>query len=212
MNEKFTKEQVIENLKALAQRLEHEPTAQEIDKEPSLPTSRQIQRRHGGLRRLREEAGLKIIDHTAGEKGREKAIYNLKNSKKYEKDLYNKLVRKYHDPSGITTYVTRQFAWQQWLPEEGYYANTNADVAIDDRVKKHVILIDFFYAQDVYSLDGCVSIKKRKYEKNPVKLFGDSTHEIIFVCVNDKIKNIKKAKKEGYSVLLFDEFEERFLQ
>jgi hypothetical protein len=45
----------------------HFPTAEEIDKCPYLCSSRQIQRRHGGLRKLRAALGLDIVDYRRGE-------------------------------------------------------------------------------------------------------------------------------------------------
>ena len=45
----------------------HFPKAEEIDECPYLCTSRQIQRRHGGLRKLRATLGLDIVDYGKGE-------------------------------------------------------------------------------------------------------------------------------------------------
>lgn len=198
MKKHYTEEQIVINIKKLAEALGHEPTAYEIDDCEYLPPCRTIQRRFGGLPAIRKKAGFKVLNHTTGKtRGRTANMANNR-SKSYERKIHDALVKKYHDPlNGVR--VTRQFAWQQWKPQEvgGYYSNTLCDTAVSKENPNHVDIIDFFYAQNIHSLGGCFRDKKRKYVKNPVYLLDGATHTIYFVCVN---KDISQDDIEGVSI------------
>ena len=162
---------------------------------------------------MRRLCGMEVLDHTKGETRRISAIESLKRADEYESDLYHKLHAKYHDISGTTTYVIREFAYQQYVEDGDWYKNIKSDVAIDDRQKQHITLIDFFYAKDMHSYEGSVRFKKNKIKKNPVQLFN-STHECVLVCVNPKISRdmMRVIKEDGFTLLSHDEFTERFLE
>lgn len=209
---RYTKNEVIDGLIRLKEELGHEPNAFEIDACSYLPVSRQFQRRFGGLQAIRKEIGFDSTNHTSGAKRKETAHVAQQRASKYESQLINKMFLKHHDSDKFTTTVTRHFAYQQWLPDEGHYINIASDVAITDRVKKHVTLIDFFYPQDMHSFDGCVNSKIRKLEKHPVSLYN-VTYEVLFVCVNPEISQgtIDAKNIEKFSVLSLDTFEKKYL-
>lgn len=209
MNKKYTEDGVIQALKNFKKNLGKEPTIQEIDKEPTLPTARQIQRMFGGVKQLRMKAGFDIDDHTKGTARQTTAAMTQKQCSKYEARLVNQLFIKHHDSQEFTKTVTRQFAYQQWLPNENCYINISSDVGITDRVKGHVTLVDFFYPQDMHSFGGCVRSKRKKLKDHPVSLY-DCTHDVLFVCVNPDITQSQidadGTKKEGVKVMSLDEF------
>jgi hypothetical protein len=210
-NKKYIKEEVIKNLTKLKNELGHEPNAFEIDACAYLPSSRQVQRRFGGLQTLRKDAGFESFNHCAGEKRANIASMANKRASKYEAEVINKLFIKYHDNKNFSKTVTRHYAYQQWLPDEGHYINIACDVAITDRVKKHVVLIDFFYPKDMNSFTGCVRSKINKLEKHPVSLFN-CTYEVLFVCMNPDItqKTIDENEIKKIKVLSMNNFQELF--
>lgn len=133
---------------------------------------------------------------------------------KYEADLVNKMFTKHHDSKNFTKSVIRHFAYQQWLPDEKHYINIACDVAIDDREKGHVTMIDFFFPQDMYSFGGCVRSKVKKLKSHGVSLY-DSTYSNELVCVNPEItqRMINGAKKyEGVEILSYDSFIKKYLE
>lgn len=209
---RYTKEEVLKGIITLKEELGHEPNAFEIDKCAYLPTSRQLQRRFGGLQAIRKELGFDSTNHTHGEVRQKTASVAQARASKYEYSIINKLFTKHHDSESFTTTVIRHFAYQQWLPDEGHYINIASDVGIIDRVKKHVILIDFFYPQDIHSFNGCVNSKARKLEEHPVSLYN-CTYEVLFVCVNPEISQgtIDSKNFSKFFVMSFDEFTQRFL-
>lgn len=212
-NTKFkTQADLTAAIKKFKEENNREPTAQDFDADPSLPSARQVQRRFGGLAAVREAAGMEVKNFTTGTTRAKVAKQSLDQSKKYEKELYERLHKKYHDTSGTTTYVTREWAWQQWLPEGQYYSNTRCDVCIDDRRTGHHIIVDFFYAKDMDSVYGSVRIKNKKYEHNPVSLLDGATHEVLFVCINPAITQDQLSPVGSAATLLsYEKFVEKFL-
>ena len=201
MAKKYTDQSIIDNFIKLKKELGHEPTAFEVNDCPHLPPSRTIQRRLGGLRGLRRLTGFSIIDHTTGATRAAKSNMVNKRAKKYEKELYNLIHDKFHDKTGATTYVTREWAYQQWLPKEKEYSNTRSDVCIDNRETGHHILIDFFYPETEHTLGGCVRAKRKKLRDNPVALLEGATHEVMFVCVNPALDTT--GHKDTYTLREF---------
>lgn len=218
MSHKYTKEQVKQALLDLKQSLGHEPTLKEIDACDKLPSVRQIQRLYGGVIKLRKELNFDEPNHTAGPTRQAKAAEINALAAKYEAELYNELHKKLHDKTGATTYVIRQYAYQQWHEDESYYSNTLFDVAIDDRQKNHVTLIDFFYPSDLNSFAGCIRAKKKKLMDFPVALY-DCTYEVLFVCANpkfhqsdvDRMVCVKNIKESGIKVMALNTFKGTYL-
>lgn len=214
MNKKFTAESVIQSLIQLKNELGHEPTAQEIDRCPYTPSSRQIQRRFGGLKDLRQSAGFAVFDHTSGATRAQKAHRINQRSNEYHQQVINRLFEKHHNPVTSQTSVVREYAYQQWLPDAGYYKNIACDVAVIDGAQSHITLIDFFFPQDSYSFGGCVRQKHAKLRRYPVSLFGYD-HTVLFVCMNPAFDESYIAKiyqqRGGVEVISYQKFQELFL-
>ena len=216
MKKQYSLTEAIDSVNRLKEELGHEPTVQEIDKCDYTPTARTIQRNWGGIKEFRREAGMKILNHTVGKTRVTAAEKAYQRAKSYEKEIHNQLVKRYHNPAeGVR--VSRQFAWQQWIPDEegGYYSDTRADSAISDDNKNHVDIFDFFYPQDTLSLGSCFRDKKRKYLKNPVYLLDDATNKVYFVCVNENISQADidsiELQRQGIKILSLDTFHAKFI-
>ncbi len=182
----YKEDKVIEGIKRFIEANGYEPTAQDVDRCEYLPSARQIQRKSGGLQTLRKKMGLSTIDHTKGLTRTNKAKEVNERANSYEAKITNALFEKHHDSKEFTKTVVRQFAYQQWLPDEGYYKNISCDVAIDNRAENHMTLIDFFHPADMHSFGGCIRSKLAKLRKNPVSLY-DCTYTVLFVCMNEEI-------------------------
>lgn len=163
-----------------------EPRSYDFDDTDYLPSSKTIRRKFGGLKKIREKFGLTTIDFTSGPTRSKTAKDSSERAQKYEKELYELLVKKHHDIHGIKKTVERELEYNTYSGLVTDKKEIRSDSAIVDRVKKHIIFIDFFYATDIRSLYSCVGIKRRKIEKDFVKPY-DYTYEQYFVCVNPAI-------------------------
>jgi hypothetical protein len=128
------------------------PSAEEIDKFEFLPSSKSIQRSHGGLVAVRTKLGFEdsLIDHTKGPVRSEKAKTMYKNGTDYEFTFYKFLVNlipevRVHEhkilrPGGVCC-------------DFFIYTSQSSGFAID-----------IFYAQDISSLQKQVRIKTLRYK------------------------------------------------
>ena len=212
---KYTLENIKEAYNTFIQTNGFEPTAKDFDTDPNLPNSRYVQRNYNGLKHLRTIIGANTLDHTKGITRQKKAKETMERARGYEKNLCNALFKKYHDPKEFNPAVIRQFAYQQWIPDDRYYENIKCDVALSYRSPSHVILIDFFYPNDMYSFGGCIRAKFNKLKKYPPSLgLHDCTYEILFVCVNQEISQdrIDQATRglRDFTVLSLRAYQDRF--
>ena len=205
-----SKDEVLSALLQLKKELGHEPTAKEIDKCRYIPSSRQLQRRWGGLQKLRGEVGFKVKDHTKGATRSAKAKEVNDRCDEYEARILMEIIKKYHDPENFTTDVIREYAYQHYMEDGDWYKNIKCDVAIVQREKKHVIMFDFFYPADEQSAQGCIRSKLRKMEKYPVSLIPPTTHGVVLVCMNNSIL-LKPGNYPEVEVLLESEFRAKYL-
>lgn len=186
-----SKEELISNIHRFIKENGHEPTASDFDKTSYLPTARQIQRRWGGLQHIRTEMGLTTTNHAVGTPRKRSAAKAVAVSKEVEAKYHNLLVAKYHDIDNDIV-VSRQYSYQQWLPDQETYANISCDTCIEDRPNKHRTLIDFFSASDERSVYGSVRIKANKLKKHPPSFIDlDTTYDIYFVVVNEHLNSNK---------------------
>lgn len=216
----WTEEKVLQAVTDFISKNNREPSHDDYLNDPTLPHPRVIQRRFHGLKGLRTRLGLNTIDYTKGDIRGDIAKKSLNTSRQMEAKIFNALFEKYDNflkergDEGIVQ-VSRQFQYQQYIKEANYYAQTSVDMAISFRDKRHVVMIDIFHPDKVTSLQGCVSVKKKKTEKHPVKLVTGVTHELLFVCTNPKItqeeidKHVKKNKM--YTVLSYETFKRDIL-
>src|SRR3989344_7862545 len=73
------------------------PSALEVDEYPLLPSSRQIQRKYGGLTGLRKSLGFldEDLDYTKGKIRSDIAKIIGERGKNFEKEIYTLLVNKF---------------------------------------------------------------------------------------------------------------------
>ena len=193
----------IEEIKLSFEKFEKEngyyPTALEIDKCDYLPSSRQIQRHFGGLVDLRTKLGLSgSTNFTAGEYRSKVSSEGDLRAKKYEAEFYDFLISnidevKVHEhkiirPGGVAS---------------DFFIYTTAHAGF---------FIDLFYAKDIHSLAGIVTIKANKpLPKNMPVYFILVGNEAISQDVIDKIiKNRKNILESNIRVITEDYFKSNF--
>jgi len=192
-----------------------EPTAIDFNEDDTLPSIRTLQRKYGGIKKIRETLGLKYIDHRMGTPRSITAAAAANRSTAYEKEMFEKLSAKYHDNTGVKKTVEKEVEYQQYGETFCNKVDIRSDVAIIDRENNHIIFFDFFFPTSRSSFGGCVRTKKKKLRDNPVTI-TNYTYEIIFVCVNNEFTtgDVKEMKinRDGFTLLSHDEFTERFLE
>ena len=145
------------------------PTSTETDSVGYLPSSRQIQRRFGGLPALRKSLKLSgPEDFTKGEYSSLRAKTINTRSYKTEKVIYDYLVGKF----GI-----------EFVHREHFFTDdrrTRTDFFI--HAKDGNFSIDVFFPKDKHSLIGCINSKMRTYDNNSM-----IQYPVIFLMMNPNI-------------------------
>lgn len=168
------------------------PSALEIDKYPLLPSSRQVQRKFGGLKELRKLLGLpnEDLDYTRGpaRSGVAKAIGER--GKDFEKEIYTILTKRFGE-----VFVHQQKPFNDYKSRVDFFVYA----------KNYKFGVDVFYPKDLHSFVCCVNIKEKTY-MNP-------GFDMIFISINPDIdqslinKFISRRKnKTPQKVMDFDEF------
>lgn len=126
------------------------PSALEIDKHPLLPSSRQVQRKFGGLKELRRLLGLpdEDLDYTKGQKRSIMAKIIGERGKNFEKEVNDLLVKRFGEI----------FVHQQ-KPFNNYKNRVDFFIYAQD----HKFGVDVFYPKDLHSFVCCVNIKEKTY-------------------------------------------------
>jgi hypothetical protein len=126
------------------------PKAHEIDTFEYLPSSRSIQRTHGGLVKLRSKLlPMEIADHTKGIHRSEVAKRTFAQGRDYEKLFFEYLLN----------YFEEIAVHEHKLIRPG---NVNSDFFIY-LSKNTGIVIDIFYANSVINLVNVVNLKLKRY-------------------------------------------------
>lgn len=170
----------------------HEPTSYEIDADSRFISSRQIQRRFGGLKQLRTDLNLKVVDFTKGEERNRTLARIGPRSIEVEKIMYRVLLKKYSAAN-----IHKQYPYC-----DDY--RTKADFCLWNRKKNHRDIIDIFYPSSMRTLQGCVNSKQRKYLEIVDHNLEGYTYDIWFVCANpevteEKIEKFLKNKEKKLS-------------
>lgn len=176
----WTEEKIREGFKKFFQEHGRYPSALEVDIFEDLPSSRQIQRKYGGLVRLRTKLGLPEVDYTKGLVRSQKAQEVGKRGLLYEQQVYQMLVSYFGEIA-----VHEQKPFSDYSGRYDFYVYS----------KDGIFAIDVFYPIDLFSFAGCVNSKQRLYK--------NFKEEIILLCVNSKIKQatIEKALKTKKNIL-----------
>jgi hypothetical protein len=139
-----------------------------------FPSAKTLDRRFGGVKKVRELLGLEITNYTAGEH-RSKMLKEtlLPRAQESEGEFYKKLLK----------IVPKTSIHQQ----ESYSFNIKvlSDFILD--LPKSRIGVDVFYANSYRSMSGCVSAKERK-----LKRVSDTN--VFLLSVSDRVSDddIKK--------------------
>lgn len=138
------------------------PSALEIDKFDLLPSSRQIQRKFGGLVKLREPLGLLDLDYTKGEIRSDSARKTWERGVDSEKLIYELLLSKFGE-----MFVHAQKPFPNYKGRFDYFVYT----------KGYKFGVDVFFADESHSFAGCVNTKQRVYK--------NISSDVILLSVND---------------------------
>lgn len=173
------------------------PTSREIDAYPDLPTSRQIERRFGGLVKLRETLKLSgPTDFTKGEYSSNRA--RTVNKRAYEKEKF------------VYDYLTGIFG-VPFVHREYFFSDdkrSRTDFFI--HCKDGNFSVDVFYPKDRDNLSGCLNSKMKTYGHSLMLQFP-----VIFLMLNDQISeevieklllNKKNQLRPFQSVMTFKQF------
>jgi len=172
--EAWTKEQILAGLQHYYKIHGHYPTARDIDVFEYLPSSRSIQRQHGGLVALRQELiPDSDSDYTRGPARSARAKESWDRAVKYEEEFYSFLVNNF-DPVAVHEHKVMR------------PGNINCDyyIYLDE---DSGIVIDLFFAKDLFSLANVVNIKLKNYRDLP--------YETIFVLVGNDQVTIQKIQE-----------------
>lgn len=187
----YTFESIKEGFERFFRENGHYPSALEVDQCEYLPSSRQIQRRFGGLVNIREKFGLDDeYDYSQGKARKKIAKEADKRAVLYEEEFYNFLISKIPEIRVHEHKILRP-------------GNVCCDFFIYTTEGDGVAL-DLFYAKDTHCLQGIINIKHKVYL--PVKFLvyfivvGNNSFEqkVIDVLVNRK-KNILPSNRKIFT-------------
>jgi len=167
--EKWTIDTIKEGFEIFFKEYNRYPTAHEIDSYKHLPSSRQIQRKFGGLPAIRKE--LKLlgpINFTMGTYSKERARKINRRSHKIEGEVYLYLLNKFGK-----VFVHREFFF---IDDK----RTRTDFYI--YYKGGTFSVDVFYPENYKNMIGCINSKMRTY-KSEIMI----NYPVIFLMMNDEI-------------------------
>lgn len=190
-----------------------EPEIKDFNTVDYLPSARMIRYHFGSVRLLRETLGLsKITYHSQGAKSKQMKEIGQR-ARKYEKQIYDILRKKYHDINSIKITVERELEYSRYGIETPETKAIRSDVAIVNRETNHIIFFDFFYPSTINTFKGCVRVKRNKLRKYMPDM-GVHTYENIFVCINPEFNQDQidtfKMDTTGFEIQSFDTFKQKF--
>ncbi len=168
------------------------PSALEIDEYPLLPSSRQVQRRFGGLKALRKLLGLpdEDLDYTKGKVRSSMAKIIGERGKSFEKEIYALLVKKFGE-----IFVHQQKPFNNYKSRADFFVYA----------QNHKFGVDVFYPKDLHSFVCCVNIKDKTYINHDF--------DMIFLSINPDISQSlinrfidRRRNNTPNRVMDFDEF------
>ena len=148
------------------------PSAREIDHFEYLPASRTIQRRFGGLEKLRTELGLPVAHFGKGESRSKIALYANKRGLESENKLYEALKTKFGEP---------------FVHLERPYGSSKKRLDFYVFSPSGNFGVDIFYPNDLFTMGSNLNQK--------ISLYQDFTQDNYLVVANIGIseEQIKKA-------------------
>lgn len=162
------------------------PTAQEIDSSNSMVPCRTIQRKLGSLKSVREKLGYPVTNFSTGTQRSDTIKESLARSMYAEAEVFN--------------YVYNYFGKRPKVYKNEYYSDElliQSDIGV---YHKHGhFYVDTFYANDLYSLRGCINNKQAKLKDLNIKdiIYFVSTNpdisqhaiDLLVLSKNNKLPN-----------------------
>lgn len=194
----WTVEELAAGLKDFYEKHKRYPTASEVDTYRYLPSARSIERRFGGLVRLRKRLGLgDNPDFRSGVHSSLRAYTINNRAHKVEKGVFQFLECRFG----------REFVHREYFFIDDH--RTRADFFIYDGERG--FCVDVFYPSDRRNLVGCLNSKLVKYQSVYMRKYP-----VIFLQMNEMIeqdildlivKNKKKQLPEGQYLMSWQTFQ-----
>lgn len=170
------------------------PTAPEIDHSSTLPSSRQIQRKFGGLRALRAELGYEITDFGSGDFRSQIAKTHGRRGSDAERLLEQKLIDRFGE---------------LFVHTEKLYGQGKNRVDFFVYAQNSNFGIDIFTTETTRDLQKNINIKVDKYIDFPTDIplyFALSSTLLTEIDVKKSLSNMSKlAKLPNLKVLALDQ-------
>lgn len=170
------------------------PTAPEIDHSSTLPSSRQIQRKFGGLRALRAELGYEVTDFGSGDFRSQIAKTHGQRGSNAERQLEQKLIDRFGE---------------LFVHTEKLYGRGKNRVDFFVYAQNSNFGIDIFATETTRDLQKNINIKVDKYLDFPTNIplyFALSSDMLTELEVSRSLENMSKlAKLPNLKVLTLDQ-------
>lgn len=174
------------------------PTADEIDKYKILPSSRQIQRKWGGLKKLREKLGIPILDYTSGSARSDISRLVGARGKASEAELQKFLVSYFGE---VFVHIEKPFDTRRHYVDFFVYA------------KNYSFGVDAFFPATLSNLGNIIVIKQNNYEQIPFDVYFVSMNpEISQDDIGRLMLNKKKKLNSKISVVSFNQLKKVVMQ
>lgn len=198
--EKWTLEKVRFGFDKFYELYSRYPTAYDVDDFDFLPSSRQIQRRFGGLLNLRKELGLKIENYSRGEERSKIALRVNKEGKNCESTVFD-LLKLSFDEKFI--HIEK--------PISSDYKN-RCDFYVF--AKPENFLIDVFSTNDVRNLVKIMNIKEKSYGKADIKenLYFVYFGEVDKAKMSQWLLNKRIKIPSNWIIICFNDFKREVLK
>lgn len=146
------------------------PTAQEIKDDVRMFSTKTIERRFGGLMKLREKLGLKVLNYSSGE------TRSLSAGKS--------IAKVYNDEMVLQQFLCEKFGNRPNVCHQEPYIEFNGHIISDFGVyhSKGHFFVDIFSPKDIHSLKGCINHKFKKIKN------VDIVDDIFYVVENDHME------------------------
>ncbi|MBX4210458.1 hypothetical protein KW783_00605 [Candidatus Parcubacteria bacterium] len=193
----WTLDEISAGLKSFFDEHGRYPTATEVDLYQFLPSARSIERRFGGLIKVREMLNLNSqSDFRNGKHRSDRAYLINKRGHNTENEVYQYLLSKFGKE-----FVHREFFFTD-------DKRTRADFFVYDQTGG--FCVDVFYPSDRRNVTGCLNGKLNKYTSNYMRqypvIFLQMNREIPQSILDTLVANKKKSLVNGQSLMSWDAF------
>ncbi len=194
----WTRDNLIDGFRKFFDEHQRYPMAHEIDHYQYLPSSRQIQRKYGGLIKLRQSLGLEIDNYSAGST-RSKLSTNIGvRGSKAERELEQILT----DYFGEYFVHVEKPLYQFFLPHVDISKRYKQRADFFVYSQPYRFCVDVFYARDLSTLKRIINIKEQKYSGLSIDIYlvnfndlSDISDEGLIKFSNNKIRKLESNMK-----------------